>query len=392
LNSYCFRIMAVNSGVALQEFINGNNSFAAAVYEQIVKYSEGNFLVSPLSAETILAFAQSGCKDETAQEIRNVLYLSDDKNKIETGIKHFLHNMRSGKNDVLHNAIKMYIKENFSIKDEFKRAATEVYGADLENINFSKKVEAAATMNKWFEKETNNKIHDPINSDGIKDETRTILLNALYFKADWLHKFALVDTEKAYFYKTARDAVEVDTMRYHSDYQCDFNYHESKELKAKFLELPFEGEDASMVVILPHEKEGLGALESQIGSVFAPRDFRKRLVNVALPKFKIESGIDFKRILQNLGVNKAFDKDEADLSGIAGGKGDLIIDQVVQKTLIEVSEEGVEAAAAAFARIPIPACYVTIPPANFTADHPFIFYVKVRGAITFAGRVTDPEQ
>ncbi|RZC34508.1 Serpin domain containing protein, partial [Asbolus verrucosus] len=140
----------------------------------------------------------------------------------------------------------------------------------------------------------------------------------------------------------------------------------------------------------PNEKEGLAALENEIERVFTPHNLTKHLVNIALPKFRIESKIDLKKILQNLGVSKAFDDKQADLSGIAGKKGDLIISKAKQKTFIDVSEEGVEAAAATYVEIAVLLSVIRDPIKNFIADHPFTFYIKVKGVIVFAGRVTEP--
>ncbi|RZC42731.1 Serpin domain containing protein, partial [Asbolus verrucosus] len=359
---------------------------------EVLKNESGNFFVSPLSAETILAFAQSGCKDATAREIRAALLLPDNKDQVELGVKNFLPRLKGGEDYALHSANKMYIQEDFDIKEGFKTTATEVYEADLENINFKKPDDAARTMNKWVEKKTDNKIKNLINSSDLTDESRVILINALYFKADWAYKFPLASTSKLNFYRTSTDVVQVDAMYIDRYMRRYFGYCACKELNAKFLELPFTGGDASMVIILPNEKEGLAALENQIESVFRPRQLRRGLVDVGIPKFKIESKMCFKQILQNLGVHKAFDEKEADLSGIGGDKGDLVIDDVVQKTFVDVSEEGVEAAAATFAHVFIPMSAIIGEIPSFIADHPFIFYIKIKGVIAFAGRVTDPEQ
>jgi serpin B len=146
------------------------------------------------------------------------------------------------------------------------------------------------------------------------------------------------------------------------------------------------------MIVLPKERDGLAALESQIENVFAPmHTLKTEYLNVILPKFKIETSINFKNILKNLGVQKIFDAKEADLSGVAGEKGDLIVSEVAQKTFIDVSEEGVEAAAATFVIIPVAPSAKLETSKNFIADHPFIFYIKVKGTIIFAGRVTDPK-
>ncbi|RZC36773.1 Serpin domain containing protein, partial [Asbolus verrucosus] len=114
------------------------------------------------------------------------------------------------------------------------------------------------------------------------------------------------------FYKTNNDVVKVDTMHH---YEEEFNYCENPNLNARFLEIPFEGGDVSMTIALPNGKEGITALENRI---------------------------------EKLGINKAFDIKQADLSGIAGNKGDLYISDVVKKMYIDVEEGGVEAAPAAY--------------------------------------------
>ncbi|RZB39112.1 Serpin domain containing protein, partial [Asbolus verrucosus] len=184
---------------------------------------------------------------------------------------------------------------------------------------------------------------------------------------------------------------KVDTMHHYREW---FNYCENSVLNAKFLELPFEGEDISMIIALPNEKEGLASLENQIEKVFAPQNFTNEFLNVALPKFKVESTLELKSTLKNLGVEKAFNETEADLSGIAGDKGDLVISDALQKTYIDVEEGGVEAAAATYVVVeatmsaPFPPKFEP-EPKEFIADHPFIFYIKAKDFIIFAGRVSE---
>jgi serpin B len=374
---------------AVQEFTKANNLFTPAVYKQVSLTKKGNFLVSPLSAETVLGFLQSGCKDETAQELRTALHLPDDKETVESAIKSLLPKLKGSDLYTLHTANKIYVKEDFAIKDGFKKAAAQIYYADTDTIDFTHSVQAAKTMNSWVEKHTNDKIHNLIDSNLLDQYTRAVLINALYFKANWSSPFLLAESGNITFYKTATDIVQVNALRHSEVY---FNYYDCPHLKAEFLELPFKGNEASMMIVLPKERDGLAALENQIENVFAPmHTLKTEYLNVFLPKFRIESSLNFKNILKNLGVKKIFDAKEADLSGVAGKKGDLIVDEVVQKTFIDVSEEGVEAAAATFVLIAVPESATIESPKNFVADHPFIFYIKVKDTIIFAGRVTDPK-
>ncbi|RZC36281.1 Serpin domain containing protein, partial [Asbolus verrucosus] len=248
---------------------------------EVVHKNEPNFLISPYSAETVLAFAQSGCKDETAQEIRNSLRLPNDNDNVEAGVKESLSVLQGNNLYTLHTANKMYVKEDFPIKQSFKQAATEIYHSDVENIDFTQSQKAAKTMNSWVEKQTNNKIKNLISPNILSKRTKTILINAIYFQGNWSNKFYDVGTQKKSFYKTNKEVLQVDTMHHYRQW---FNYYESADLDAKFLEMPFA----------------------------------------------------------------AFDANEADLSGIAGEKGDLIISDVLQKTYIDVEEGGVEAAAATY--------------------------------------------
>jgi serpin B len=380
--------LAVAENASVQEFTKANNLFTPVVYKQISQIKQGNFLVSPLSAETVLALLQSGCKNETAQELRTALHLPNDQETVESAIKSLLPKLKGNDLYTLHTANKMYVKKDFSIKEGFKKAATQVYYADTDTIDFTQSVQAAKTMNSWVEKHTNDKIHDLIDSNSLDEYTRAVLINALYFKANWSSPFLLADSGNISFYKTATDIVQVDALRHFEVY---FNYYECPHLKAEFLELPFLGHEASMMIVLPKARDGLPALENQIENVFAPmHTLKTEYLNVFLPKFRIETSINLKKILKNLGVNKIFDENKADLSGVAGEKGDLIVNEVAQKTFIDVSEDGVEAAAATYVHVAVPISAKLGTPKIFNADHPFIFYIKVKDTIIFAGRVTDP--
>jgi serpin B len=267
-------------------------------FQQISQTEKDNFLVSPLSAETVLALLQSGCKDETAQELRTALHLPDDKETVESAIKSLLPKLKGSDLYTLHTANKMYVKKDFSIKDGFKKAAAQVYYADTDTIDFTQSVQAAKTMNSWVEKHTNDKIHDLIDSNSLDQYTRAVLINALYFKANWSSPFRLASTRNINFYKTATDIVQVDALQHFRKY---FKYYECPHLKAEFLELPFKGNEASMMIVLPKERDGLATLESQIENVFAPmHTLKTEYLNVILPKFRIETSINFKNILKNV--------------------------------------------------------------------------------------------
>ncbi|KAJ3644596.1 hypothetical protein Zmor_022317 [Zophobas morio] len=385
---FCF-ISTISANNA-DEFTKANNQFASTVYKEIAKNEKQNFLVSPFSAETILALTHAGAKGQTAQELQSAIHLPEDNKKIEEGVKTLLPALKGHDAYTLQTANKMYIRNNFEIKPEFRKVATEAFFADSETIDFKKNVKAAETMNKWVEKQTENKIQNLISPDVVNNKTRLILINALYLKANWSSPFYLSYTRKIDFYKSASDVVKVDAMT--NIYGQTFLFFECHHLNAKFLELPFKGGEASMTIILPNDKDGLSKLENDLERALVPHNLTHEMVEVQIPKFKIESKIDLKEILRNLGVVTVFTDFQADLSGIAGEPGDLVVNKVIQKSFIDVNEEGVEAAAATFSLVAIPDSAYDDKPKEFFADHPFIFYIKAKGVIIFVGRVTDPSK
>jgi serpin B len=173
-----------------KEFVEANNSFLPSIYkvsctnfsedefkrflQEIVKEEKGNVLMSPLSAETILALTHSGCRGETAEELRIALHLPDDPAKIQSAVKAVLSDLKTNEGCKLFIANKMYIKKDFSINDEFQKTANTVYFGDSENIDFTMNERAAETINSWVEKVTENKIKNLIQSQVLNNLTRVI--------------------------------------------------------------------------------------------------------------------------------------------------------------------------------------------------------------------------
>ena len=92
---------------------------------------------------------------------------------------------------------------------------------------------------------------------------------------------------------------------------------------------------------------------------------------------------------------KVFDMTQSDLSGITGlptGKSQSAIQQIRHKAVIDVTEEGTEAAAATAVVIGTRTASGPPPAPPFKIDRPFLFYVvdDATGAILFQGRISDP--
>jgi serpin B len=112
---------------------------------------------------------------------------------------------------------------------------------------------------------------------------------------------------------------------------------------------------------------------------------------VSLPKFSFKNQINLIPVLEDLGMQDAFKKGVADLSGI-DGKQDLFVNLVIQQAMVEVDETGTVAAAATATGGASDGA-VSINPA-VVIDHPFLFLIRDTntGSVLFMGRVEDPSQ
>ena len=157
----------------------------------------------------------------------------------------------------------------------------------------------------------------------------------------------------------------------------DFRLARTDTLQA--LELPYEGGDLSMVILLPNPGEDL------VLHPLEALEFNEMEVMVQLPKFKLEAEFYLGKTLAALGMPLAFSR-QADFSGMTG-KRDLFIDEVVHKAFVEVNEEGTEAAAATSVGM-----RTTSMPPMFEVNRPFLFLLRENstGTMLFIGRVTNP--
>jgi serpin B len=159
-----------------------------------------------------------------------------------------------------------------------------------------------------------------------------------------------------------------------------------------------------MCIFLPDARDGLSWLTDRIASdphfvrEHLPRD-TVEVGDFRLPKFKLEFFTEMKNVLRDMGINEPFQMGKADFSDMVvedGAGRSLTLDKVIHKAVIEVNEEGTEAAAVTACFNYGQSCCYRPPPVlvDFVADHPFAFFVmeELSGAILFAGHVLDPSK
>jgi serpin B len=214
--------------------------------------------------------------------------------------------------------------------------------------------------------------------------TRLVLTNAVYFNAAWQLPFQKGSTSPGAFHRLDGSETTVPMMKQ----SASFGYAEGDNFQA--VELPYDGRELSMLVILPKSAQFTQFEQSLDSNTLSQivSSIKSRHVDLTMPRFEFEQSLGLKETLSNMGMATAF-TDTADFSGM-DGKKDLRIQDVVHKAFISVDENGTEAAAATAVIVGTTAMPVDV--AEMKMDHPFVFLIKdnATGAIIFMGRVVDP--
>ncbi len=374
------------------EIVKGSNAFAVDLYAQLSK-QPGNLFFSPESISTAFGMAYAGARGQTAIEMKHVFHFTLPPEKLHPAMGALLAEMNAQhKGYELRVADALWAQQDASFEPTYLKLVQSDYAAGFHRVNFKLSPETVrTTINAWVEKQTNNKITDLIGPGALNPTTRLVLTNAIYFKGNWQDQFDKEATQKEEFHLSAAQWVMTSMMHRTGGYQ----YYDGGTFQA--IELPYAGNEISMVVLLPKKTEGLAALEKSFTSRSAS-DWIQKLepvdkVILTLPRFTMTQQFELNSALTAMGMPQPF-SGAADFSGMTG-KPDFAISAAIHKAFIDVDEQGTEAAAATAIvmyatamqqRFPAP------PPIVFRADHPFLFILldTKSGSMLFLGRVADP--
>jgi serpin B len=199
-------------------------------------------------------------------------------------------------------ANKLFSMQDFRIKKDFLSLVESKFLAEVEQLDFSNPKESAETINKWVEVKTQEKIKNLVAEEAINDHTRLILVNAIYFKANWKNKFKKINTFQEDFHLGDGQIVKCDMM--HLRQENLIYKHDPCELGFSTCELPYHGENVSMTIILPHDGVELKDIEMKLDGDVIRKVLTEKgslvSVNLHLPKFKIEHKLE---VLRNFDSN-----------------------------------------------------------------------------------------
>ncbi|MBP1993220.1 serpin family protein [Paenibacillus eucommiae] len=371
-------------------------AFAFDLYREIQKTQADpdakNDFLSPVSIATALAMTANGASGATLEAMEKVLHLQGiDAKERNHGYEVMLDLLtHSGKEIRLAIANSLWAKEDLSFNKDFKQLNKDYYRAEINSLNLQAP-EAADQINNWVRKHTEGKI-DKIIEKPIDRDAILFLLNAIYFNANWAVPFNETATEAKTFTGPDQSKSEVQMMFSKSKYDYLENEGSGESAGFQAVRIPYVGNDLSMLVFLPDKETTLEEFLKQLtpdnwntwlGSM------KPAMGELRLPRFQMEYELTLNDTLKALGMERAFDRQQADFSAMISLSDNVFIQEVKHKSYIDVQEKGTEAAAVT--SIEAKAASAEPPAASFEMEvnRPFFFAIhdKRTSSILFMGSV-----
>jgi len=370
-----------------------DNAFGFRLLNAVQKKSPNqNVVLSPVSAALNLSMVLNGAEGETRHEMLSALALhGSELEEINTANEELIKLLRTPTQSVtLSVADSLWVdSRRAKLRPEYVKRMHSAYDAELVNLDFSAP-SATQRVNDWASKQTQGKIPKVI--DRIDPAELLLLMNAVYFKGAWTHKFDKAKTHPNDFTRGNGSKRKVELM----SQAGRFEYFETPQMQG--IRLPFGAADLIMEVILPAQSSSLGALEEQL-TAERWKEWRGHYAwhsgTIELPRFELKSDYVLNEPLQALGIQRAFQAGHAQLTGLlapGGDAGHVSISTVLQSTYWKVDEEGSEAAAVTTTGIRATAVARPEQPFRMIVDRPFFCAIqdKRSGALLFVGAIHDP--
>lgn len=369
--------------------VTANTQFGFNLFDEIRKIEQDkNIFISPLSISIALAMTLNGASGETEQAMTHTLHLQQlGSESINTGYAGLRQALQVADPKVtLAIANSLWARQDVPFKQDFLQRNTQFFGAEVSTLDFTDP-NTLPTINQWVNTNTNGKITKIL--DEINPDMVLFLINAIYFKGTWQTEFDPSRTRDGTFYLATGAEKQIPMMTRIGDYLYSENY----EAKFQAISLPYGDGRMSMYIFLPYPESDINTFLAGLNTENWERwmsQFREQEVFLSMPKFKLEYEKTLNNPLQSLGMGIAFAPGAADFSQMADlevlGRN-LYIGEVLHKAVVEVNEEGTEAAAVTSVGI-----RTTSAPPAFIANRPFFFAIRDNETQTvlFMGTVVDP--
>ncbi|XP_058052646.1 plasma protease C1 inhibitor isoform X2 [Ahaetulla prasina] len=357
-----------------QKLAEALSRFSLGFYKIAVQKNDGNMVFSPLSIITTLSNLLLGACDETKDRLESLLFYPKEFACVHRALKVF------GKSKALTSANAIFYQPALKMGSGFHNLTSTFYQTNLKPLS-NNTYQAVTDINSWVSERTGNKIKKLL--DDLDPDTQMVLLNAVYFHSKWKTIFRKKNTILEEFYLPGLPSIKVPMMtskKYPVASYFDYN------LQAKVGRFQLH-DNLSLVILIPRSQFiSLSEIEERLTetTIMSAMNILEALplkpTIVTLPKFKLESSQDLTEIIGEMDFGLFFD---ADFCGITPDES-VAVSSAKHKAVLEVSEEGVEAAATTAINL---ARTATV----FEVQQPFIFlFLRDHRVPVFLGRVTNP--
>ncbi|XP_037790779.1 LOW QUALITY PROTEIN: leukocyte elastase inhibitor A-like [Penaeus monodon] len=349
--------------------------FSVGLLKEVLPAS-GNFFFSPYSIWTALTLAYFGSNGSTKTQLERVLQLGNREGALALykSVDNRYRLQENNPNNTINAANRIYVQDGLPLRE----CLQTVFSKEMKAVDFRQQAQAAAgEINRFVSDTTRGKIPEIVSANSVSGAVM-VLVNAVYFKGLWERQFKVENTAPQRFFVTPNRHAMVPMMSQESG----FKYGESQELDAQVLEMPYRSGRTSMFVLLPRDQGTGRELDEMVQRLnpstltAALTDTHEQTVHLKFPKFKFEKKIDsaLQQALVRMGVADLF-SDRADLTNFKSDGG-LQATGIIHKAVVEVDEEGAEAAAATAIIVTFSAIAIPPPPVRFTCDRPFLFLIR----------------
>lgn len=366
----------------MDSIVQADNCFAFRLFHALDRDGGQNTLISPSSIAFALAMTYNGAGGQTQKAMQHALGLDGltlaEVNEGNAALRSAI--VQPARGVELSDGNAIWVNRRYAFDPDFVERVHTFYGGEAAALDFRDPA-SAEHINGWVAQATHDKITRMITASELA-KSDAVLMNAVYFRGAWKTPFDRAHTHEAPFHGPGGDT----TVPMMAD-EVTAPYAEVGGVQ--LASLPYGDGAASMVIALPASESSLAALLAKLdektwaGWLRALRDTR---VDLSLPRFKLEYEAELVPPLASLGMAEAFGLD-ADFGpmGLSGS----FISNVKHKAVMEVNEEGTEAAAATAVMM---ARGISRNP-RMVVDRPFFCAIRDNrtGAILFMGAVNDPE-
>lgn len=367
-----------------------NNDLGFKILTEVDADDNDNRFISPTSLMMALGMVYNGADGETKDEIAETLQAEgidiEDMNQANASLMTMLD--RDMSDIQLDVANSIWLADGFHFNDDFSKNTQDYFNAELQEVDMLDS-ETPKMINDWVDEQTNGTIEEIVD-DSLSPNTVAMLINAIYFKGDWTHTFEEGLTEDHAFHLEDGSTEDIPLMSLTEK----LYYLETDTFQA--VALPYGDGEMNMHVFLPKEDTDLASFQEELTSdnwESWQSDFEKTEGTIMLPKFELEYEANLVEPLTALGMEAAFDAEDASFPNMIEEDQQIFISDIKQKTFLDIHEEGTEASAATNVQMEMTSAPIDQnEPFHMEVNRPFFMTItdSETGAILFMGLIKQP--